>query len=308
MKIILQNMLLIDTSMGEIYASLSVKEVRGLGEYLRLNYSHRYRTILDLHKSFVQIVHTPIMEEITMVEYGKRSLGKGYTAAKLKSYLNILLQAVKEFVAIQSVKNRSEHSENIWSEFLTSRALLKNMRINKRNKLQNKNDLENRVESQLNLSKEEILYEVISSQGKDKNRILKAYINNLEIVLRSNRINLLQALTGYYSYLEKNRLKPDSEKEVIAIQVISESKEQSNIIEKLYALNLDAIIHSRDDSINELEKIYYLNSSKLSMSHKNAFGEIIMNYRASQFLNGKENSGYKLYAIYIYLYIRQFKL
>jgi len=121
-------MLLSQTSLGELYQSLSSDELKDLSLYLQKNTVGRENMTLSLHKYFCEALYTKQLARLETEDVKSKLFGgDARSTSKLTTYNNLLTNHIKEFLLLSKIREKNIYTETLWGEILIERRLSRNL-------------------------------------------------------------------------------------------------------------------------------------------------------------------------------------
>jgi len=293
-------MLLIQTTIGELYKSLSAEELKEFELYLRKMSTGKNNILIQLHTLLRDIT---VSGQLTKLDYSyiRAELFTTSTdsTSKLTTYTNLLINHIKEFLILSKTKEKNIYTETLWGEILIERKLKRNLII------KNKNSNVDYLIDQYPLLKEfynkrELFF--LTYQNLTKKNIdnmmtcsideLKAFENYVLYTKMEKYMSLISNKKIYKSIVEIPN------KDVIQ-NLINSGFESSNIIINLYSTILNLNINGNEKNYLILKQNFESNFGKLSQDLINLTIPIILNFGQSQINLGKE-----LYNLYNYEFFK----
>jgi len=168
-------MVLNQTTLGELYQSLSPEEEKGLELYLQKNTVGKNNILYQLHKLMAQVKQQTMMAKLD-TDYIKAELfgGDEKSVSKLTTYNNLLINHIKDYLILSKVKEKNIYTETLWGEILIERGLKRNLLLKLTNyKFNLLKDSYANLKNFLNV-REEFFYQFITLTKKNYLALLEA--------------------------------------------------------------------------------------------------------------------------------------
>lgn len=111
-------MVLNQTTLGELYQSLSLEEVKGLDLYLQKNTVGKENILYQLHKLMAEAKLQAMLAKLD-TNYIKAELfgGDEKSVSKLTTYNNLLINHIKDYLILSKVKEKNIYTEALWGRY-----------------------------------------------------------------------------------------------------------------------------------------------------------------------------------------------
>ncbi|MBL7788549.1 MAG: hypothetical protein JNL75_01795, partial [Chitinophagales bacterium] len=293
-------MILSQTTLGELYQSLSTEEVKGLDLYLQKNTVGKNNMLYQLHKLMVDVKHQAMLAKLD-TDYLKAELFGGDTksVSKLTTYNNLLINHIKEFVILSKVRKKNVYTEILWGEVLIENRLKRNLLL----KLTNfKKEIEDNDYPLMKLffhQREKFFYEhLILTKKNYENLIISQFdqIKSFEEYYEYYSLELFISLFSFLNQANKVYLLDRSEINNKLIQ----GKKSSNVSIQILALILDIQLNIDQSSYFLLRNLLYDNFETLSINIKTQIIPVLVNYINNSVHKGNELNEHENYMLFMY--------
>ncbi len=291
-------MVISQTTLGELYASLSSEEIKGLDLYLQKNTVGKNNTILALHKFLCQAKQAKQLDDLETDDI-KSDLfgGDSKSVSKLTTYNNLLINHIKDYLLLSKIQEKNIYTETLWGEILIERGLKRNLLI----KLSNfKYDLfkdSYALMKKFFHEREQFFYDYITLTRKSYAQMIRSKLNHITSFMDYKNYYLLEEFISVTSLSKQINMSHDKYYEEMNL-LIAEGKNSSNDLIKTQSLTLNLIIAESDESYYELVKLFTEKILEFSDETNRQLFPVLINYGTDKKMKGHEQFDIENYHIF----------
>jgi hypothetical protein len=291
-------MVLNQTTLGELYQSLSPEEVKGLELYLQKNTVGKDNVLYQLHKLMVEAKLQAMLAKLD-TDYIKVELfgGDEKSISKLTTYNNLLINHIKDYLILSKVKEKNIYTETLWGEILIERGLKRNLLL----KLTNyKFDLYNDMYSLMKnfLHKRELFYfEHLHLSKKNYSSMVDRLKSLISAFKDYTDIYNIELYNGYASLSRQINLQVELPAEKIN-ELIQINKHSENNLLIIQSLSLELATTQTKDSYLRLREFFISNLGLFSLETCIQIIPILLNFGQVLINKGNEDFDSENYIIF----------
>lgn len=292
-----------ETSIGEIYQALDVKEIKDLGKYIENNYSTKLNVIPKLHKKLVELKKEKALDIVDSTILKDQVFNSNKLNATLwTTYVNQLSYAIKEFIVLSSMNKSNAEIDAIWSQFLINKKLKRNLKIVINNFEIDQFKSENPLLRKFYHHRNVFFYKHYTI-GKSDNQPL--YFPTLDIVKSFQDYSVYVKLENFkslisFSKLTKNKLDDKYHDELMACIDIGINSDIE--ILKIQSLKAALEIFNEEKYYFELKELFIENSLKIYENYRVTIAAILLNYSSIEMYKGNESFSKDIFIVLNELY------
>jgi hypothetical protein len=291
-------MVISQTTLGELYASLSPEEIKGLGLYLQKNTVGKNNTILVLHKFLCQAKQAKKLDQLDTDDI-KSDLfgGDSKSVSKLTTYNNLLINHIKDYLLLSKIQEKNIYTETLWGEILIERRLKRNLLL----KLTNfKFDLYKDSYALMKKffhQREFFFYQYLTLTKKNYSHLIRSQIEQINSFLDYYIYYLLE--TGNSLITLSKQVNYNIEEQVSYFkQLANENLNTNNELVKIRALSLNLSLDYEKDSFHYLKSFFTDRINDFSDEIRNQLFPALINYGTNKINRGNEEFEIQNYQIF----------
>jgi hypothetical protein len=280
-------MVLSQTTLGELYASLSTDEIKGLDLYLQKNTVGRQNTLILLHRFFCDARLAKQLEKLD-TDTIKAELfgGDSKSVSKLTTYNNLLINHIKDFLLLSKIHEKNIYTETLWGEILIERRLRRNLLLKLTNfKFDLYKDSYALMKSFFN-AREKFYYNFLNLTKKNYEKLVKSQIEHIESYKVYVDFYLIESYNTLISFADKINYKlsnSDDLQRLLEIKVNAKAD-----ILSIQSLSLNLTILQSKEAYLELKQFFIDRLTFWSIDTCIQMIPILYNYGHRQVNKGNE--------------------
>jgi hypothetical protein len=291
-------MVLNQTTLGELYQSLSLEEVKGLDLYLQKNTVGKENILYQLHKLMAEAKLQAMLAKLD-TNYIKAELfgGDEKSVSKLTTYNNLLINHIKDYLILSKVKEKNIYTEALWGEILIERGLKRNLLLKLTNyKFDLYNDMYSLMKNFLH-KRELFFFEHLHLSKKNYSSMvdrLKSLINAFKDYTDIYNIELYN---GYLSLSRQINLQVELPVEKINELIYINTHSENNLL-IIQSLSLELATAQTKDSYLRLREFFISNLGLFSLETCTQIIPILLNFGQVRVNKGSEDFDWENYIIF----------
>lgn len=280
-------MKLSENILGEIYKSLSSKDLENLDQYISVNYASKKNKLYKIHF----FLYTAIVEG-TINQFYISDLNdlvqenNTINTSLLTTYINKLYTIVKEFIILSKIKDKNHYTEILWGEYLIEHQLKRNLKLH----ISNKKILpfidEYPVQKEYYHKREQLFYTYMDSNTKSYEKKIKISfeeIDAFEDFYVSKQLEFyITLVTIFNKYKSKNYSLPKTKINKIIQTGLKSNNENIKINSLLLALNIENSI----SIYFKLKKLFYELLEGIPYDYKYQIAMLLFNFCTNEIKKG----------------------
>jgi hypothetical protein len=283
-------MVLNQTTLGELYQSLSPEEEKGLELYLQKNTVGKNNILYQLHKLMAQVKQQTMMAKLD-TDYIKAELfgGDEKSVSKLTTYNNLLINHIKDYLILSKVKEKNIYTETLWGEILIERGLKRNLLLKLTNyKFNLLKDSYANLKNFLNV-REEFFYQFITLTKKNYLALLEAQYKQFQAFNEYEMYYKLELIISIITLSSRHKVSVKSINIDEAKILVKQGVKSNNDLIKIQALSLNLIIDRDNNSYYELLSIFKEKENQISNDLLTQMVPNLLNYGFVRIHAGNED-------------------
>jgi len=282
-------MVISQTTLGELYTSLSPEEIKGLDLYLQKNTVGKNNTILVLHKFLCQAKLAKQLDQLETEDIKSDLFGGDIkSVSKLTTYNNLLINHIKDYLLLSKIHEKNIYTETLWGEILIERRLKRNLLLKLTNfRFDLYKDSYALMKKFFN-DREGFYLEHLSLTKKN----YRLMIENLEKQILSFKnyasFSLIEYFNGYISLSKQININNDKYNEEINL-LITEGSDSPNDLIKIQTLSLSLSINKTLENYLNLKIFFIEKFNYFSIDTYMQIIPILNNYVIKKITQGDED-------------------
>lgn len=250
-------MVISQTTLGELYTSLSPEEIKGLHLYLQKNTMGKNNTILALHKFICQAKQAKQLDQLETEDIKSELFGgDSKSVSKLTTYNNLLTNHIKDYLLLSKIHEKNIYTETLWGEILIERGLKRNLLLKLTNFRYDLYKDSYALMKKFFHDRELFFYEHLKFSKKNLTQLImrqKEQLKSFELFFSYYKLELLNSIVAFNEIRNSGEL--DLSKEAILFS--EQHLKSNNELLKTKALLLKLYLFKDLESYNLLLNILY---------------------------------------------------
>ncbi len=249
-------MLLNQTTLGELYQSLSPEEAKGLELYLQKNTVGKESILYQLHKLMIEAKLQAMLAKLN-TDYIKAELfgGDEKSVSKLTTYNNLLINHIKDYLILSKVKEKNIYTETLWGEILIERRLKRNLLLKiTTSKIDIYNDNYSLLKKYFHI-RESFYFEHLDLSRKN----FKTMIDKLRNLIASFKdyvsFNYIELYSGYLTLSKQININDNPYRNDL-YELIELNKTSTNDLLIIQSLSLSLIVENSHNTFYKLKEFF----------------------------------------------------
>jgi hypothetical protein len=294
-------MVISQTTLGELYTSLSAEEIKGLDLYLQKNTVGKNNTILVLHKFLCQAKLAKQLDQLETEDIKSDLFGGDIkSVSKLTTYNNLLINHIKDYLLLSKIHEKNIYTETLWGEILIERRLKRNLLL----KITNfKFDLYRdgyALMKKFFQKRESFFYQFIILTKNNYETLIEAQREQIEAFNDFTNFYKLELYSSLTSYLKQyNRIETLKREEIYSLT--EKNVNSKNDIIKIQAHSLRLLYDHNKDSYISLRGLLFERHKLFSRETFIQLVPNLLNFAQYQRFKGEEEFEREYYDILNFL-------
>lgn len=294
-------MVLNQTTLGELYQSLSAEEIKGLDLYLQKNTVGKHNLLYQLHTLMWDAKQQNMLAKLdTDAIKGELFGGDTKSVSKLTTYNNLLINHIKDYLILSKVKEKNIYTETLWGEILIERRLKRNLLLKITNHKLNLYEEDYSMMKRFFQQRENFYFEHLSLTKKNYNSMINKLQFLITYFIEYKNFYLIELYLGLYSLSKQLNIKlPPPNNDLTELTEIHESSTNDLII--IQSLLLSLTINPSIDLYGKLKEFFFERILLFSNQTTLQVVPLLLNYGQRMVNEGNEEFNKENYQIFDFL-------